>query len=49
MPGVGFGGLLGSWWGDKLIPYVQNGTVPESRVDDAVIVIPHAHYLEYSL
>ncbi|EPS94914.1 hypothetical protein FOMPIDRAFT_281622 [Fomitopsis schrenkii] len=37
MPGVGFGGLLGSWWGDKLIPYVQNGTVPESRVDDAVI------------
>ena len=31
MPGAGFG-----FWGDNLIPYVENGTVPESRIDDAV-------------
>ncbi|TFY62536.1 hypothetical protein EVJ58_g3808 [Rhodofomes roseus] len=37
MPGVGIGGVLGAWWGDGLIPYVLDGTVAESRVDDAVI------------
>ncbi|KAH9835394.1 glycoside hydrolase [Rhodofomes roseus] len=37
MPGVGFGGVLGTMWGDSLFPYVENGTVAESRVDDAVV------------
>ncbi|KZT68357.1 glycoside hydrolase family 3 protein [Daedalea quercina L-15889] len=37
MPGVGYGGILGTMWGDALIPYVENGTVAESRVDDAAV------------
>ena len=46
MPGIGFGGELGSFWGDALLPYVENGTIPEWRLDDAVcfhpLVIPIA-------
>ena len=36
MPGIGLDGYSGDFWGDNLIPYLENGTVPESRVDDAV-------------
>jgi len=36
MPGVGFGGLLGAMWGDALVECVKNGSVAETRVDDAV-------------
>lgn len=35
MPGAWYP-LWGDFWGDSLMPYVQNGTVLESRVDDAV-------------
>ena len=40
MPGIGFGGELGSFWDDALVPYVENGTIPEWRVDDAVRLHP---------
>ena len=34
MPGdISFGSGT-SWWGANLTAYVQNGTIPESRVDD---------------
>ena len=36
MPGVGLDGYSGDFWGDNLIPNLENGTVPDSRVDDAV-------------
>lgn len=36
MPGVGLDNYFGDFWGESLIPCVENGTVPESRVDDAV-------------
>ena len=36
MPGAGFGGIFGPFWGPALIPYIENGTVTEARVDDAV-------------
>ena len=35
MPG-GWSYLWGDFWGDTLIPYVQNETVMQSRLDDAV-------------
>ena len=35
MPG-GWSYLWGDFWGDNLIPYVQNETVMQSRLDDAV-------------
>ncbi|TFY61579.1 hypothetical protein EVJ58_g4431 [Rhodofomes roseus] len=37
MPGVGFGGIFGPFWGQNLLPYIANGTVTEGRVDDAAI------------
>ncbi|KAH9932207.1 glycoside hydrolase [Fomitopsis serialis] len=37
MPGVGFGGIFGPMWGQGLIPLIENGTIAESRVDDAAI------------
>ena len=36
MPGIGLDEYSGGFWGDSLIPYIENGTVSESRVDDAV-------------
>ena len=36
MPGSAYYGIFGDFWGDNLIPYIDNGTVAESRVDDAV-------------
>jgi beta-glucosidase len=40
MPGVGFAQVMGTFWGSNLLPLVQNGTVAESRVDDAVRAVP---------
>ncbi|KAK7458788.1 hypothetical protein VKT23_009793 [Stygiomarasmius scandens] len=39
MPGSGFGELFGVMWGDTLVELVQNGTVPEERVDDMAVRI----------
>lgn len=39
MPGAGFGGIFGPFWGPALIPYIENGTVTEARIDDAVRAI----------
>lgn len=41
---LGMPGVIYPFWGDALIPYVENGTVPESRVDDAVR--SHSYYPE---
>ena len=38
MPGQGFGGVLGLMWGDGLVANVNNGSIAESRLDDAVSV-----------
>jgi len=35
-PGKGYGGSLGIFFDGELVTLVQNGTVPESRLDDAV-------------
>lgn len=36
MPGNGFGGILGIFYGDELEELVNNGTISESRLDDQV-------------
>ncbi|KAF7363563.1 putative beta-glucosidase [Mycena sanguinolenta] len=37
MPGTGFNGLLGDFFGDQLVALVQNGSVSEARLDDMAI------------
>ncbi|CAK5280735.1 unnamed protein product [Mycena citricolor] len=37
MPGSGIDGLLGNFYGAELIAMVQNGTIPEKRLDDMVL------------
>ncbi|KAJ7647678.1 putative beta-glucosidase [Roridomyces roridus] len=37
MPGSGFSGFLGDFFGDELVALVENGTVPEARLDDMVL------------
>ncbi|KAH8923646.1 glycoside hydrolase family 3 protein [Atractiella rhizophila] len=37
MPGYNYGGSLGSFWGNVLVEQVNNGTVPQERIDDMVI------------
>ncbi|EIM82192.1 uncharacterized protein STEHIDRAFT_124824 [Stereum hirsutum FP-91666 SS1] len=37
MPGSGWDGLWGTFWGDSLTTLVNNGSVTEDRLDDAVI------------
>ena len=37
MPGSAFGGIFGSFWGDDLTEIVNNGSVTEDRLDDAVL------------
>jgi len=44
MPGLGYGGVLGSFWGPDLINLVNNGSVPESRIDDAVTRLLTPYY-----
>lgn len=44
MPGNGFGGILGIFYGDELRDLVNNGTVPESRLDDMVHRILTPYY-----
>lgn len=44
MPGNGFGGLLGIFYGDELRDMVNNGTVPESRLDDMIHRILTPYY-----
>jgi beta-glucosidase len=44
MPGNGFGGILGIFYGDELRDMVNNGTVPESRLDDMIHRILTPYY-----
>ena len=44
MPGDITLGSGTSWWGPNLTAYVQNGTIPESRVDDMAERILAAWY-----
>ncbi|CAK5264627.1 unnamed protein product [Mycena citricolor] len=37
MPGSGFAKLFGNFYGDELAALVQNGTVPEKRLDDMAL------------
>ncbi|CAK5280733.1 unnamed protein product [Mycena citricolor] len=37
MPGSAYGGHLGNFYGDELTALVQNGTVPEKRLDDMAL------------
>ncbi|KAH8921086.1 glycoside hydrolase family 3 protein [Atractiella rhizophila] len=37
MPGSGFGGVLGADWASGLSAAVKNGTIPETRLNDAVV------------
>ena len=43
MPGALYDYYFGEFWGDNLIPYIENGTVAESRLDDAVRSVPGTH------
>jgi beta-glucosidase len=36
MPGYNFGGALGTFFGNKTVALVQNGTISEDRIDDQV-------------
>ena len=44
MPGDITIGSGTSWWGPNLTAYVENGTIPESRVDDMAERILAAWY-----
>lgn len=37
MPGTGFSGLFGSFWGDTLVALVENATVSEDILRDKVV------------
>lgn len=46
MPGLGYGGSLGTFFDDQLLKLVQDGSVKESRLDDQVtrILTPYFAY-----
>lgn len=39
MPGSAYDGMFGDFYGDSLVALVQNGSVPEARLDDMVLRI----------
>jgi len=44
MPGFGYGGALGTFFGPELVSLVNNGSVAESRVNDAVTRLLTPYY-----
>lgn len=44
MPGNEPSAIEGELWGDNLLKLVQNGTVPESRINDAILRILSPYY-----
>lgn len=45
MPGDGFLGIFGEFWGENLVTLVQNGTISEDNLRDKVLrtLTPYFH------
>ncbi|KIY47524.1 beta-D-xylosidase/beta-D-glucosidase [Fistulina hepatica ATCC 64428] len=45
MPGSGWNHVWGAFWGENLVELVENGTIPEYRLDDAAIRILTTYFV----